>query len=72
MVRNYQVLRDSMSPERRAANEAAAKEMLAFTHPNDPQPCKTRYFPQNPKNITFHVSPVLSVALQPAVLILAS
>ena len=29
MARNYKVLRDSMSPERRAANEAAAKEMLA-------------------------------------------
>ena len=29
MTRNYSVLRDSMSPERRTANEAAAKEMLA-------------------------------------------
>ena len=29
MAKNYKALRDSMSPERRAANEAAAKEMLA-------------------------------------------
>lgn len=29
MARNYRVLRDKMSPERRAANEAAAKAMLA-------------------------------------------
>ena len=29
MATNYKVLRDKMSPERRAANEAAAKEMLA-------------------------------------------
>ena len=29
MAKNYKVLRDSISPERRAANEAAAKEMLA-------------------------------------------
>ena len=29
MAKNYKVLRDSMSPERRGANEAAAKEMLA-------------------------------------------
>ena len=29
MARKYKVLRDKMSPERRAANEAAAKAMLA-------------------------------------------
>ena len=29
MAKKYKVLRDKMSPERRAANEAAAKEMLA-------------------------------------------
>ena len=29
MATNYRVLRDKMTPERRAANEAAAKEMLA-------------------------------------------
>ena len=29
MTTSYKVLRDSMSPERRAANEAAAKKMLA-------------------------------------------
>ncbi len=29
MATNYKVLRDSMSPERRVANEVAAKEMLA-------------------------------------------
>lgn len=29
MAKNYKALRDSISPERRAANEAAAKEMLA-------------------------------------------
>lgn len=29
MARNYKVLRDKMPPERRAANEAAAKAMLA-------------------------------------------
>ena len=29
MATNYKVLRDKMSPERRAANEAAAKKMLA-------------------------------------------
>ena len=29
MATNYEVLRENMSPQRRAANEAAAKEMLA-------------------------------------------
>ena len=29
MAKKFKVLRDNMSPERRAANEAAAKEMLA-------------------------------------------
>lgn len=29
MATNYKVLRDKMSPGRRTANEAAAKEMLA-------------------------------------------